>query len=163
MRGEVPGKPSETEVFSQPEIGESKRGQVEYRGPLKNPTKLPMEEAVRPPPAIPRPLREPSEESELHNLFVAEECAEPFSEREFLRTELSPYLDEYPFLHEDIETLKQLRDTLRSPLPTPERFLVTGSYDAGYEWIEQERDRQIRAILDRAKVRRSHEDSLDIQ
>ncbi len=35
-----------------PQGGEHQRDQVVYRGPLKDPTKLPAEEAVRPPPRL---------------------------------------------------------------------------------------------------------------
>ena len=44
-----------------PTSGEAQVDQVEYHGPLKDPTKLPVEEAVRPPPASGQE-RQPTEE-----------------------------------------------------------------------------------------------------
>lgn len=49
----ISGQPGQDAANASPERGTS-RDQVEYRGPLKDPTKLPVEEAVRPPP-VPQP------------------------------------------------------------------------------------------------------------
>ena len=47
--GDVPGS-RETSPFRARQNGERRRDQVDYRGPLQDPTKLPAEQAVRPPP-----------------------------------------------------------------------------------------------------------------
>ena len=52
MRGEILGRPCAFDLGGQPESGELQRGKVEYQGPLKDPTKRPAEEAVRPPPEL---------------------------------------------------------------------------------------------------------------
>src|SRR4051812_18322227 len=60
MKGEVPGP--DPAAYGQSGSGEVQSEQVEYRGPLQDATKLPIGEAVRPPPGIgasdppPRPI-----------------------------------------------------------------------------------------------------------
>ena len=49
--------------------GRASRDQVNYRGPLKDPTKLPMEEAVRPPPGSQR-------SDEPANTLSVDECTQ---------------------------------------------------------------------------------------
>ncbi len=95
-------------------------------------------------------------------MVVTDEPGHRFSEKWFLTSTLSPYLREYAFLAEDTATLRELRDLLRNPLQVPSEIYATGVFDADLWWAEQERDRQIRAILDSAKLMRSHESGAGI-
>jgi hypothetical protein len=70
----------------------------------------------------PEEQEEKKEKERLQELFasslseiVEDKSDERFSEKWYLRRQLSPYLDEYPFLAEDIPTLRKLRDFLNTP------------------------------------------------
>ena len=123
-----------------------------------------MEKEQSPEPYAHSPPPEQSvwQAADLSDLFDAVE-PEVFSEAWFLREVLSPYLDEYPFLREDLVVLARPRDTLNTPLDIPKEFYATGIYSAGDAWAEAERDRQIREILEKAKFELKHEDNFGSQ
>ena len=62
-----------------------------------------------------------------------------FSERSFLRRTLSPYLEEYPFLPEDIDTLRKLRNNFKKPVVPLKDMANAGVYDCGGRWPLEER------------------------
>jgi hypothetical protein len=102
-----------------------------------------------------------NEKERLQKLFasslskvIEDKSDERFSEKWYLRRQLSPYLDEYPFLAEDIPTLTKLRDFLNTP-QAPAINYALGVFDAWDPEAEQRRDLQIRQILSEAKRRHS--------
>jgi hypothetical protein len=86
--------------------------------------------------------------------IVEDKSEERFSEKWYLSRKLSPYLDEYPFLAEDIPTLTELRDFLNTP-QAPAINYALGVFDAWDPDIDQRIDRQIRQILSEAQRRHS--------
>ena len=91
-------------------------------------------------------------EYDLTEIFSDGEV-ERFSEAWSLRRIISPYLDEYPFLAGDIATVQQIRDKISHPLIPPQNMYATGTFDIFTSWAVEERDRQIRTILNQAKIR----------
>jgi hypothetical protein len=91
--------------------------------------------------------------------IVEDKSDERFSEKWLLRQQLSPYLDEYPFLAEDIPTLTKLRDFLNTP-QAPAINYAFGVFDAWNPDSDQQADLQIRQIISEAMLKRP--DSPDI-
>lgn len=115
----------------------------------------------------------PKDQDRIREMFeaslsrVVEDTSDArYSEKWYLRRKLSPYLCEYPFLAEDIQTLTQLRaDLFLKPGNSEEKRLgyAAGVFDAGPSWTElkREQDGRIRSILEEAKLKRLLPNSAD--
>lgn len=82
-----------------------------------------------------------------------DEPEERFSGRWRLRMALSPYLSEYPFLAGDIDTVARLRDNLARAVDLSQLRYASGAFDTETSLAQQERDRQLRTILDETKAK----------
>lgn len=84
-------------------------------------------------------------------ILVPEQPRRRFSERGYLVRMLRPYLEDYPFLATDFDTLSTVRDLLRTPLEIPDYLAGAGVFDCGSGWAMEERRNQIKTVLEQAQ------------
>ena len=163
IHGEVSsagGKSGENSVFKHVEELQRQASLKGEPAPFQpNPKERQASERLGKPP--PQQQEEQKEKERLQELFasslseiVEDKSDERFSEKWLLRQQLSPYLDEFPFLAEDIPALTKLRDLLNTPLESNINYAF-GVFDAWDSDAEQRRELQIRQILSEAKRRHS--------
>jgi hypothetical protein len=152
QKPEAQAKGVSSRVAKRPEL--SKPGEQPAKPSQFNPVEQQAAERLGKP--LPKGQEEQKEKERLQQLFasslskvVEDKSDERFSEKWYLRRQLSPYVDEYPFLAEDIPTLKQLRDVLNTPQASAINYAF-GVFDVWDPEADQRRDRQIRQILSEA-------------
>ena len=169
MSGERPSAPLWPEGISKVRPVENQRREALPKGvstPVAKQPELskPGEQLAKQPAGAALETKDQEEQKQkerLQELFasslskvVEDKSDERFSEKWYLRHELSPYLDEFPSLAEDIPTLTKLRDFLNTPQPPAINYAL-GVLDAWDPEADQRRDHQIRQILSEAKRRQS--------